>query len=276
MNRNPINQKNIDQAKSKIQQLKNQFEQRKQLANALEPIKTKIGVYSGKGGVGKTSVTINLALSLNNLGYRTGIFDVDIDCPNVTKALGINIKPTVDEQDKMIPPEQHGIKVMSMGFFQKNEDEAIIFRGPMIHNAINQLLSGTNWRDIDILLVDLPPGTSDAPLTVMQTLDLDGFVVVTTPQELAKLDAIRSINMIKKLNLKVFGVVENMTGGIFGKGAAIEMAEELNLPILSEISLLGDYSSSYEPTVLNNPTSQEEFNLLAKNINGIITELSSH
>ena len=141
MNRNPINQKNIDQAKSKIQQLKNQFEQRKQLANALEPIKTKIGVYSGKGGVGKTSVTINLALSLNNLGYRTGIFDVDIDCPNVTKALGINIKPTVDEQDKMIPPEQHGIKVMSMGFFQKNEDEAIIFRGPMIHNAINQLLS---------------------------------------------------------------------------------------------------------------------------------------
>jgi ATP-binding protein involved in chromosome partitioning len=163
-----------------------------------------------------------------------------------------------------------------MGFFQENEDEAIIWRGPMIHNAINQFISRTNWNDIDYLLCDLPPGTSDAPLTVMQTLNLDGFIIVSTPQELAALDAKRSINMIKKLNLKVFGVVENMTGGIFGKGAAIEMAEELNLPVLSEISLLGDYSSSYEPTVINNPKSQEEFSLLAKNINGIITELSSH
>ena len=266
MNRNPINQKNIDQAKSKIQQLKNQFEQRKQLANALEPIKTKIGVYSGKGGVGKTSVTINLALSLNNLGYRTGIFDVDIDCPNVTKALGLNIKPTVDEQDKMIPPEQHGIKVMSMGFFQKNEDEAIIFRGPMIHNAINQLLSGTNWKNIDLLLVDLPPGTSDAPLTVMQTLDLDGFLIVTTPQELAKLDAIRSINMIKKLNHNIYGIIENFTGEFFGTGAGKEISKNMKIDFLGNIQMRKSYSEPSTIAYLEDLEAKHEYNKISNNL----------
>ena len=266
MNRNPINQQNVDQAKSKIQQLKNQFEQRKQLANALEPIKTKIGVYSGKGGVGKTSVTINLAMSLNNLGYKTGIFDVDIDCPNVTKALGINDKPTVDEQDKMIPPEQHGIKVMSMGFFQKNEDEAIIFRGPMIHNAINQLLSGTNWANIDILLVDLPPGTSDAPLTVMQTLDLDGFVIVTTPQELAKLDAIRSINMIKKLNHNIYGVIENFTGEFFGTGAGKEISKNMGIDFLGNIEMRKSYSDPSTIAYIEDLEANHEYNKISNNI----------
>ena len=256
--------------------MKRQFEQRRAISSALSSVKNKIGVYSGKGGVGKTTVSVNLAVTLAESGKSVGILDVDIDCPNVTRVLIISERPQADPEGKMIPPNKYGVSVMSMGFFQENEDEAIIWRGPMIHNAINQFISRTNWNDIDYLLCDLPPGTSDAPLTVMQTLNLDGFIVVSTPQELAALDAKRSINMIRKLNLKVFGVVENMTGGIFGKGAAIEMAEELNLPILSEISLLGDYSSSYEPTVLNNSKSQEEFNLLAKNINGIITELSSH
>ena len=266
MNRNPINQKNLDQAKSKIQGLKKQFEQRKQLANALEPIKTKIGVYSGKGGVGKTSVTINLALSLTNLGYRTGIFDVDIDCPNVTKALGINIKPTVDKQDKMIPPEQHGIKVMSMGFFQKTEDEAIIFRGPMIHNAINQLLSGTNWRDIDILLVDLPPGTSDAPLTVMQTLDLDGFVVVTTPQELAKLDAIRSITMIKTLIHNIYGIIEIFSGEFFGTGAGKEISKEMEIDFLGNIQMRKSYSAPGKIAYLEDLEANHEYNKISNNL----------
>ena len=162
---------------------------------------------------------------------------------------------------------------MSMGFFQENEDEAIVWRGPMIHNAINQFISKTNWGDIDYLICDLPPGTSDAPLTVMQTLNLDGFIVVSTPQELAALDAKRSINMIKKLNLKVFGVVENMTGGIFGKGAAIEMAEELELPVLSEISLLSDYSDSFDPVVHTNDTSEKEFERLMKNLDSITSQL---
>jgi ATP-binding protein involved in chromosome partitioning len=263
---NPSNKPDINKARSKIQQLKNQFEQRKQLANSLEPIKTKIGVYSGKGGVGKTSVTVNLALALSKMGYNPGIFDVDIDCPNITKALGITSKPSVDDLNRMIPPELHGIKVMSMGFFQKNEDEAIIFRGPMIHNAINQLLSGTNWEGIDILLVDLPPGTSDAPLTVMQTLDLDGFVVVTTPQELAKLDAIRSINMIKKLNHNIYGVVENFTGEYFGTGAGKEISKELEIDFLGNIEMRKSYSDRNKIAYHEDMEANNEYNKLASNL----------
>ena len=263
---NPSNKPDINKARSKIQQLKNQFEQRKQLANSLEPIKTKIGVYSGKGGVGKTSVTVNLALALSKMGYNPGIFDVDIDCPNITKALGITSKPSVDDLKRMIPPELHGVKVMSMGFFQKNEDEAIIFRGPMIHNAINQLLSGTNWEGIDILLVDLPPGTSDAPLTVMQTLDLDGFVVVTTPQELAKLDAIRSINMIKKLNHNIYGVVENFSGEYFGTGAGKEISKELEIDYLGNIEMRKSYSDRNKIAYHEDMEANDEYNKLASNL----------
>ena len=254
---NPRNKPDINQAKSKIQQLKSQFEQRKQLANALEPIKTKIGVYSGKGGVGKTSVTVNLALSLTKMGYNPGIFDVDIDCPNITKALGVTDKPGVDEENKMIPPELHGVKVMS---------EAIIFRGPMIHNAINQLLSGTNWAGIDVLLVDLPPGTSDAPLTVMQTLDLDGFVIVTTPQELAKLDAIRSINMIKKLNHSIYGIVENFSGEYFGKGAGKEISKNHDIDFLGSIEMRRSYSDPQKIAYLEDMEANDEYNRVANNL----------
>ena len=230
---------------ARLAQVRDQFKQKQAISNSLNSIKHRIGVYSGKGGVGKTTVTTNLALTLAKNGRKVAILDCDIDCPNVTRVLRISERPSSDSEGKMIPPQKHGVSVMSMGFFQENEDEAIIWRGPMIHNAINQFISKTNWGDIDYLICDLPPGTSDAPLTVMQTLNLDVFIVVSTPQELAALDAKRSINMIKKLNLKVFGVVENMTGGIFGKGAASEMAEELQLPVLSEISLLSEYSDSF-------------------------------
>ena len=268
-----MSQQNPAQARARIESMKRQFEQKRQIDEALSGIKCKIGVYSGKCGVGKTTVAVNLAATLANDGSRVGILDIDIDCPNVTRVLRISERPGADNEGKMIPPSKHGVSVMSMGFFQENEDEAIVWRGPMIHNAINQFISKTNWGDIDYLICDLPPGTSDAPLTVMQTLNLDGFIVVSTPQELAALDAKRSINMIKKLNLKVFGVVENMTGGIFGKGAAIEMAEELELPVLSEISLLSDYSDSFDPVVHTNDTSEKEFERLMKNLDSITSQL---
>ena len=166
----------------------------------------------------------------------------------------------------MIPPELHGVKVMSMGFFQKNEDEAIIFRGPMIHNAINQLLSGTNWSGIDVLLVDLPPGTSDAPLTVMQTLDLDGFVIVTTPQELAKLDAIRSINMIKKLNHNIYGVVENFSGEYFGKGAGKEISKNHDIDFLGSIEMRRSYSDPQKIAYLEDMEANNEYNQVANKL----------
>ena len=258
---------------ARLAQVRDQFKQKQAISNSLNSIKYRIGVYSGKGGVGKTTVTTNLALTLAKHGRKVAILDCDIDCPNVTRVLRISERPGADNEGKMIPPSKHGVSVMSMGFFQENEDEAIVWRGPMIHNAINQFISKTNWGDIDYLICDLPPGTSDEPLTVMQTLNLDGFIVVSTPQELAALDAKRSINMIKKLNLKVFGVVENMTGGIFGKGAAIEMAEELELPVLSEISLLSDYSDSFDPVVHTNDTSEKEFERLMKNLDSITSQL---
>ena len=258
---------------ARLAQVRDQFKQKQAISNSLNSIKYRIGVYSGKGGVGKTTVTTNLALTLAKHGRKVAILDCDIDCPNVTRVLRISERPGADNEGKMIPPSKHGVSVMSMCFFQENEDEAIVWRGPMIHNAINQFISKTNWGDIDYLICDLPPGTSDAPLTVMQTLNLDGFIVVSTPQELAALDAKRSINMINKLNLKVFGVVENMTGGIFGKGAAIEMAEELELPVLSEISLLSDYSDSFDPVVHTNDTSEKEFERLMKNLDSITSQL---
>ena len=202
---------------ARLEQIKRNWQQKRQIGERLGKIKTKIGVYSGKGGVGKTTVAVNLAVTLAREGARVGILDVDIDCPNVTNVLAATERPDyVDGQ--IIPARQWGVKVVSMAFFQENEEEAIIWRGPMIHNAINQFLQNTEWEELDYLVVDLPPGTSDSPLTVMQTLPMDGFVVVSTPQDLAVLDAKRCINMIRKLNLNVVGVVENYTGEVFGEG----------------------------------------------------------
>ena len=133
------------QARARIEAMKRQFEQKKAIADSLSEIKHKIGVYSGKGGVGKTTVAVNLAVTLAQQGAKVGILDVDIDCPNVIRAMRVSEPPTVGETNRMIPPEQFGVSVMSMGFFQQNENEATIWRGPMIHNAINQILQTTIW-----------------------------------------------------------------------------------------------------------------------------------
>ncbi len=245
-----MNPRQAAQARQRIEAMKRQFEQKRQVADALSQIRYKIGVYSGKGGVGKTTVAINLAAALAHKGESVGILDVDIDCPNVVRAMKVAERPTVGGDNRMIPSERFGVKVMSMGFFQQNEEEAIIWRGPMVHNAINQLLQTTDWGELDYLIIDLPPGTSDAPLTVMQTLELDGFIVVTTPQELAKIDAKRSINMIRKLQVNVLGVVENFSGDIFGSGAGEELASELGLDFLGRLDLRPEYRDTSKPTVL--------------------------
>ncbi len=249
-NRPQPSQPQVDQARARIEAMKRQFEQKRNIASALSRIAHKIGVYSGKGGVGKTTVAVNLAVTLALDGASVGILDVDIDCPNVVRAMKIVDLPVVGEDKRMFPSERFGVKVMSMGFFQQNEEEAIIWRGPMVHNAINQLLQNTEWGDLEYLIIDLPPGTSDAPLTVMQALDLDGFVVVTTPQELAKLDAKRSINMIRTLHVNVLGVVENLSGEIFGSGAGEELASEMDLSFLGRLQLRPEYRDTSKPTVL--------------------------
>ena len=265
-----MTQQNPAQARARIEAMKRQFDQKRQIEESLSGIKNKIGVYSGKGGVGKTTVAVNLAATLANDGATVGILDVDIDCPNVVRAMKIAEYPTVGGEQKMIPPERFGVKVMSMSFFQENEDEAIIWRGPMIHNAINQMLQTTEWGELDYLVVDMPPGTSDAPLTVMQVLTMDGFVVVTTPQELAKIDAKRSINMIRKLQINVLGVVENMSGGIFGQGAGEEISKELDLEYLGDINVRADYQDTSRPaSLLNNEILDEYRNITGKTLKAL-------
>lgn len=265
-----LNPQQAVQGRARVEAMKRQFEQKRNVTEALSTIKNKIGVYSGKGGVGKTTVAVNLATTLALDGAKVGLLDVDIDCPNVVRAMGVSEAPTVGEDKRLTPPERFGVKVMSMGFFQQNEDEAIIWRGPMVHNAINQLLQSTDWGELDYLIIDLPPGTSDAPLTVMQVLDLDGFVVVTTPQELAKIDAKRSINMIRKLQVKVLGVVENFSGEMFGTGAGRELSEEMGLNFLGSLELRPDYRDMSKPTILLSNKVLKEYQQIA---NGALNAL---
>lgn len=246
------------QEEARLAQVRANFQERRRVSESLEGIGTRIGVYSGKGGVGKTTVATNLAVTMAAEEKDVALFDCDIDCPNVTRVLRISEGP-IQNGEKLVPPSRFGVKVMSMAFFQDKEDEAIVWRGPMIHNAINQFLHSTEWGDPDYMIVDLPPGTSDAPLTVMQTLNLDGFMIVTTPHELAVLDAKRSINMIKKMNLKVFGVVENMSGGVFGTGGGQALAEEMDLPFLGATTMSADYMNSQKPASLESDAVAAEY-----------------
>ncbi len=252
------------QARAKIDQMKRAFEQKRAISESLATIKATVGVYSGKGGVGKTTVAVNLAVTLAQDGANVGILDVDIDCPNVVRAMKVGEPPVVGDDKKLVPPERFGVRVMSMGFFQEKEEEAIIWRGPMIHNAINQLLQSTAWGELDYLVIDLPPGTSDSPLTVMQALSVDGFIVVTSPQELAKIDAMRSINMIRKLKVNVLGIVENFAGDVFGSGAGEDLAGEMDLPFLGRIKMRKDYRDTSKPTVLNSKDVLTEYRQIAQ------------
>ncbi len=259
------------QEEARLAQVRQNFQERRRVTESLEGIGTRIGVYSGKGGVGKTTVATNLAVILAAQENDVALFDCDIDCPNVTRVLRITEGP-IQNGKKLIPPSRFGVKVMSMSFFQENEDEAIVWRGPMIHNAINQFLQITQWGELDYLLVDLPPGTSDSPLTVMQTLPMDGFVVVSTPQELANIDAKRCINMIRKLNLNVLGVVENYAGEIFGEGAGKDLAKEVDAPFLGTMALRGSYRDSSKPTALADAEVGEEYATVADNMRKSLRE----
>ena len=265
-----VGKKNMtEQDKSRIETMKRNWEQRKKLSQNLDKIKNKIAVYSGKGGVGKTTIAVNLAVLLAQQGYRVGLMDADIDCPNVIRMLHMHTGPSM-EDGRIRPAEKHDVKVMSMGFFQKDEEEAIIWRGPMIHNAINQFLELTDWGELDYLVVDLPPGTSDAPLTIMQVLKLDGFIVVTTPQDLSVIDAIRSINMIRKMNVNILGVVENMTGEVFGYGAGDAIAKRLRIKFLGRLELDKAYSDMSAPVVLRKESVRHQFeHVLAEALPGL-------
>ena len=246
------------EAKAKIEAMKRQWAQKKRIGERLGKIKVKMAVYSGKGGVGKSTVAVNLAVTLASQGSKVGLFDADIDCPNVLKLLKADDQPKMTD-GKITPAMMPGVQVISMGLFQEKEDEAIIFRGPMIHNSLTQFIELTEWGEMDYLIVDMPPGTSDAALTIMQTLQLDGFVVVTTPQELAVLDARRSINMIRKLNLPVLGVVETMSGDIFGEGGGEQLAKSIDTAFLGSVHLNPVFRAPPAPPVLTDDKVRQQF-----------------
>lgn len=211
----------------------------------LRNIKNTIAIASGKGGVGKSTVTVNLAAALARAGARVGILDADIYGPSIPTMLG-HTEPPMIENDRYLPILAHGIQAMSMGFLVK-DDDALIWRGPMLAKALIQLIDLTQWDNLDYLLIDLPPGTGDIPLTLVQKIPLTGAVVVTTPQNVATLDAIKAIKMFQKTNITLFGLIENMSthlcencgheSTIFGQGGAKKLATETQTPFLGQLPL---------------------------------------
>ena len=199
------------------------------------PIKTIIAVGSGKGGVGKSTVSANLAVALAQSGAKVGLLDADIYGPNIPTLMGVDGLPAPDGET-MVPAMAYGVKVMSMGFLIGPE-EALVWRGPMIHSALKQLLTEVAWGELDYLVVDLPPGTGDAQLSVAQLVPLTGGVVVTTPQLLSVSDARRGVTAFQKFNVPVLGIVENMTGDVFGQGGGERAAAEMGVPFLGRIPM---------------------------------------
>jgi ATP-binding protein involved in chromosome partitioning len=228
-------------------------------------ISAVIAVASGKGGVGKSTTALNLALGLRDLGLRVGLLDADIYGPSVPRLTGIREKPKLNDDKKMIPIVRFGLAIMSIGFLVE-EETAMIWRGPMVMSAITQMLRDVVWGTLDILVVDMPPGTGDAQLTLAQNVPLKGAIIISTPQDLALIDARRGLAMFKKVNVPVLGIVENMSyfqcphcgtrSDIFGHGGARHEAERLAVPFLGEIPLhmsIRAMSDSGTPVVESEP-----------------------
>ena len=238
--------------------------------NRVPGIRKIVAVASGKGGVGKSTCSVNLACALTFLGARVGLLDCDIYGPSIPLMMGINEKPTVSEEEKLVPPSNHGVKLMSMGFLLEG-DQPVIWRGPMIQKTIQQFVMAVDWGELDFLLVDLPPGTGDAQLSLCQIVPLDGGVIVTTPQE-ASLGVVRKgIAMFEKVNVPILGIIENMSyftapNGerveIFGHGGGHAEAERQNItffgevPIFTEIREGGDTGLPVVVSAPNQPPAQ--------------------
>ncbi len=235
-------------------------------AGGLVPgVKAIVAVASGKGGVGKSTVSANLAVALVQLGHSVGLLDADIYGPSVPRMLGISGKPASPDGKQILPMERYGLKVMSMGFLVP-EDTPMIWRGPMVMGALEQMLRDVVWGELDVLVVDMPPGTGDVQLTMAQRVPLAGAVIVSTPQDIALLDARRGLNMFTKVDVPVLGIVENMSlfvcphcgerTDIFGHGGARAEAEKLGCPFLGEIPLhleIREASDRGEPIVAAAP-----------------------
>lgn len=255
----------------------------------LHGVKHTVAVASGKGGVGKSTVAVNLAAALVKEGFKTGLIDADIYGPSIPLMLGVNEKPKVSrvgDKSMLIPVQKYGLKLMSIGFLVE-ESDAIVWRGPMASSALRQFITDVDWGELDYLIYDMPPGTGDIQLTLVQTIPLSGSVIVTTPQDISLADARKGANMFTKVNVPVLGIIENMSyytnpdGSkeyIFGQGGGERLSRELGINFLGEISLntnirvAGDEG---KPIVLKLPESEQskQFTEVAGKLDGQIKQL---
>jgi ATP-binding protein involved in chromosome partitioning len=236
--------------------------------NLIPGVKHVIAVSSGKGGVGKSTVAVNLAVALGQLGGRVGLMDADVYGPNIPMMMGVT-QPPEQQDGKIKPAESHGVKLISMGFFVP-EDTAVVCRGPMIHTAIQQFFRDVVWGELDYLLIDLPPGTGDAQLTISQLIPLSGAITVTTPQEVSLHDVRKGMMMFQKVNVPLLGIIENMSyyvcahcgtrEEIFSHGGGQRAAEKLGIPFLGNIPIdpaIRAGGDSGMPLVMGNPDSPQ-------------------
>ncbi|MDW8236997.1 MAG: Mrp/NBP35 family ATP-binding protein [Aquificaceae bacterium] len=240
-----------------------------------------IAVASGKGGVGKSTVATNIAIALSKLGNKVGLLDADIYGPSVPTLVGLkNERVHINEQNKLLPLEAYGLKVLSIGFLLPSEDTPVIWRGPMLMRALTQFLFDVEWGELDFLVLDLPPGTGDVQLTLAQNVKIDGAIIVTTPQDLALADVRKAVSMFKEVNIPILGVVENMAYFtcpesnqkyyIFGKGKVAEFALAYELKVLGSIPIDPQLCSSSDvgkPIALEDSESAKAFMALAQVIN---------
>ncbi|MXV62301.1 P-loop NTPase [Natronorubrum sp. JWXQ-INN-674] len=245
----------------------------------LPNVKNVIAVASGKGGVGKSTVAVNLAAGLSQLGAHVGLFDADVYGPNVPRMVDADEPPMATEDETLVPPEKYGVKLMSMAFLT-GEDDPVIWRGPMVHKVITQLTEDVEWGHLDYLVIDLPPGTGDTQLTMLQTMPVTGAVIVTTPQDVALDDARKGLEMFAKHDTVVLGIAENMStfacpdcGGehdIFGSGGGREFADEHEMPFLGSIPLdpvVREGGDGGKPTVLEDESATgDAFRTITENV----------
>lgn len=255
---------------------------------AMENVRYAVAVMSGKGGVGKSTVAANLSVALAQKGYRVGLLDADIYGPSIPKMFGVeDVKPLLNEKEQLIPVEKYGVKTLSIGFFVK-PDDPLIWRAPMATGALKQLMLQAEWGELDFLIIDMPPGTGDIHLTLLQEIKLSGAIVVSTPQQVALADAIKGINMLGNENVKtrILGLVENMSWFtpaelpqnryyLFGREGVKQLARDMRLPLLGEIPVVQsicDGGDSGAPVALTGGLPKEAFDAMAEKLVSAIND----